>query len=295
MAAPEGCQTATSGAAPRRSRPCRADAPAGSRPRPAVARTCRRDRARLGSAAPDSSSSIPPGVCRNRLATPRRAGVWFPSPEAPGRQRGPPRGTRSGLGSGVRRRRPAVFPGALAVRRHPSISRQAGSDRTNGREAGLARGPWGAAGFPVARQLRDLAARHLLVEVDDQRFRIAVPNGFAKDWLETRYRSLISQTLARVVGYSVQVEFVVAGAARPRSRPPRSPRSPSASSPRGSARPRARPAARPTSTPATPSRTSSSGRPTASPTRRRSRSRSARATPTTRCSSTAASASARPT
>ena len=52
-----------------------------------------------------------------------------------------------------------------------------------------------------------------LVEVDDQRFKIAVPNGFAKDWLETRYRSLISQTLARVVGYSVQVEFVVVGAA----------------------------------------------------------------------------------
>ena len=52
-----------------------------------------------------------------------------------------------------------------------------------------------------------------LVDVDDQRFRIAVPNGFAKDWLETRYRSLISQTLARVVGYSVQVEFVVAAAA----------------------------------------------------------------------------------
>ena len=51
-----------------------------------------------------------------------------------------------------------------------------------------------------------------LVDVDDQRFRIAVPNGFAKDWLETRYRSLISQTLARVVGYSVQVEFVVQGA-----------------------------------------------------------------------------------
>ena len=55
-----------------------------------------------------------------------------------------------------------------------------------------------------------------LVDVDDQRFRIAVPNGFAKDWLETRYRSLISQTLARVVGYSVQVEFVVAPTARPR-------------------------------------------------------------------------------
>jgi len=52
-----------------------------------------------------------------------------------------------------------------------------------------------------------------LVDVDDQRFRIAVPNGFAKDWLESRYRSLISQTLARVVGYSVQVEFVVTAGA----------------------------------------------------------------------------------
>ena len=60
--------------------------------------------------------------------------------------------------------------------------------------------------------LRDTA----LVDVDEQRFRIAVPNGFAKDWLETRYRSLISQTLARIVGYSVQVEFVVSsGAAAP--------------------------------------------------------------------------------
>ena len=55
----------------------------------------------------------------------------------------------------------------------------------------------------------------LLVDVDEQRFRIAVPNGFAKDWLETRYRSLISQTLARIVGYSVQVEFIVGAAAGP--------------------------------------------------------------------------------
>jgi chromosomal replication initiator protein len=57
--------------------------------------------------------------------------------------------------------------------------------------------------------LRDTA----LVDVDDHRFRIAVPNGFAKDWLETRYRSLISQTLARIVGYSVQVEFAINAAA----------------------------------------------------------------------------------
>ena len=60
--------------------------------------------------------------------------------------------------------------------------------------------------------LRDTA----LAGVDDNRFRISVPNGFAKDWLETRYRSLISQTLARIVGYSVQVEFFV-GPADPAS------------------------------------------------------------------------------
>jgi chromosomal replication initiator protein len=48
-----------------------------------------------------------------------------------------------------------------------------------------------------------------LVAVDDNRFHVAVPNGFAKDWLETRYRSLISQTLARIVGYSVNLEFEV--------------------------------------------------------------------------------------
>ncbi len=54
-----------------------------------------------------------------------------------------------------------------------------------------------------------------LVDVDEQQFRIAVPNGFAKDWLETRYRSLISQTLARIVGYSVQVEFIIGPAPTP--------------------------------------------------------------------------------
>ncbi len=58
-----------------------------------------------------------------------------------------------------------------------------------------------------------------LVDVDEQRFRISVPNGFAKDWLETRYRSLISQTLARVVGYSVQVEFVVSTDSDPQPAP----------------------------------------------------------------------------
>ena len=40
-----------------------------------------------------------------------------------------------------------------------------------------------------------------LVDVDDNRFKIGVPNGFAKDWLETRYRSLIAGTLARTQDY----------------------------------------------------------------------------------------------
>ena len=74
---------------------------------------------------------------------------------------------------------------------------------------------------PLAGELRDLAEGHQLVEIDDNRFRIAAPNGFARDWLDNRYRPLISQTLARVVGGSVQVEFVVAdapGPARPRRR-----------------------------------------------------------------------------
>jgi chromosomal replication initiator protein len=48
-----------------------------------------------------------------------------------------------------------------------------------------------------------------LAEVGGDRFSVAAPNGFAKDWLENRYRSLIAQTLARIVGYSVNVEFVV--------------------------------------------------------------------------------------
>jgi len=68
--------------------------------------------------------------------------------------------------------------------------------------------------------LRDTA----LVEVDDRRFVVAAPNGFAKDWLESRYRSLISQTLARIVGYGVHVEFEVRPvSAEPADEPPAQP------------------------------------------------------------------------
>src|SRR5688572_5058757 len=54
-----------------------------------------------------------------------------------------------------------------------------------------------------------------LVEIDENRYRISAPNGFARDWLDNRYRPLISQTLARVVGGSVQLEFIVADASGP--------------------------------------------------------------------------------
>ncbi len=54
-----------------------------------------------------------------------------------------------------------------------------------------------------------------LTEIDENRFRIAAPNGFARDWLDNRYRPLISQALTRVVGGSVQVDFVVADAPGP--------------------------------------------------------------------------------
>ncbi len=54
-----------------------------------------------------------------------------------------------------------------------------------------------------------------LVEIDENRFRISAPNGFARDWLDNRYRPLVSQALARVVGGPVQLEFVVADAPGP--------------------------------------------------------------------------------
>ena len=54
--------------------------------------------------------------------------------------------------------------------------------------------------------------RTALIRVDEasSTFTIGVSSGFAKDWIEERYRSLIAQTIAKIVGYSVtlQVEVV---------------------------------------------------------------------------------------
>ncbi|MFZ9971490.1 MAG: chromosomal replication initiator protein DnaA [Candidatus Limnocylindrus sp.] len=54
--------------------------------------------------------------------------------------------------------------------------------------------------------------RTALLRVDEgsNTFTLGVASGFAKDWIEERYRSLIAQTIAKIVGYSVtlQVEVV---------------------------------------------------------------------------------------
>jgi len=54
--------------------------------------------------------------------------------------------------------------------------------------------------------------RTALLRVDEgsSTFTLGVASGFAKDWIEERYRSLIAQTIAKIVGYSVtlQVEVV---------------------------------------------------------------------------------------
>ena len=260
-----------------------------------------------------ASHGYSPGVCANRLATPISAGAILSGPSAPETFAGDASSLGRGAGSGSsglvgwmsigRSMRPR--PDRDRGRRYPStVTPNAGPiERMDAKQVWRAAlGELQVSLSPANYEtwLRDTQ----LVDVDDQRFRIAVPNGFAKDWLETRYRSLISQTLARIVGYSVQVEFVVGRRAAPRrsdardgrptaiagaGRPPTASRS-------GSSRPAsvAR-AARPTSTRATRSRTSSSARPTGWPTRPACRSRSGPGTPTTRSSCTAASASARPT
>ena len=146
-----------------------------------------------------------------------------------------------------------------------------------------------------------------LVDVDEQRFRIAVPERL-RQGLARVALSLADQPDPRPdrrlqrPGRVRHRHRAGGGAGRPSRRRParRRQRPPAAARVRrrrsGSSRPgSAARAGRPTSTRATRSRTSSSGRPTGSPTRPACRSRSARAMPTTRSSCTAGWASARPT
>jgi len=51
----------------------------------------------------------------------------------------------------------------------------------------------------------------LNVEEQSSTFTLGVSSGFAKDWIEERYRSLIAQTIAKIVGYSVTLQVEVVG------------------------------------------------------------------------------------
>ena len=53
--------------------------------------------------------------------------------------------------------------------------------------------------------------RTALIRVDEasSTFVLGVVSGFAKDWIEERYRSLIAQTIAKIVGYSVTLTVEV--------------------------------------------------------------------------------------
>ena len=53
--------------------------------------------------------------------------------------------------------------------------------------------------------------RTALIRVDEasSTFVLGVASGFAKDWIEERYRSLIAQTIAKIVGYSVTLTVEV--------------------------------------------------------------------------------------
>ena len=176
------------------------------------------------------------GVCENRLATAVRAGAILSGPSAPGRSRETSRRPRneawepSRSGRRMASKRRFADPGFPDHRPWPTLPIDSHYRITGPIERMDAKQVWRAALGELQVSLspanyetwlKDTA----LVAVDDNGFRIAVPNGFAKDWLETRYRSLISQTLARIVGYSVQVEFVVGpapdGAGRRRRRPAR--------------------------------------------------------------------------
>ena len=146
-----------------------------------------------------------------------RRGAILPRPSASGRTRDPATVTGGRRGSGVGACRlplfvavlvlvpgPATRPRSIVV--HPFIQvTDSPMDAKQVWRAALGELQISLSPANFETWLRDTS----LVDVEDHLFRIAVPNGFAKDWLETRYRSLISQTLARIVGYSVQVEFFI--------------------------------------------------------------------------------------
>jgi chromosomal replication initiator protein len=49
-----------------------------------------------------------------------------------------------------------------------------------------------------------------IVSTEDDVFVVGVPNAFAREWLETRYRQQVKQALQRSIGHTVDVRFVTA-------------------------------------------------------------------------------------
>ena len=286
----------------RRARPtaCRSGAVAA----PGTVRRAREDRAegrasarRVARVILSGPRAIPPGVCAESPcdAPPRRCIV--PEPSGAGTPRGAPRGTPPARGrapgSVTSRRLPLVrgpqsaLPIATPSSRTPSI---------DGREAGLARRPRRAAGLAVARQLRDLAARH-------------APRRGRRPALPHRRPQRLREGLAR--DPLPLADHPDAGPRRRLQRPGRvrRPEGHRGPGPGRDVASRSRCALEPTrvgapegaaagATNLNPRYTFSNfivGSANRLAHAARCRSRSARATPTTRCSCTAASASARPT
>ena len=124
------------------------------------------------------------------------------------------------------------------------------------------------------------------VDVSDDAFVVAVPNDFTREWIEGHYVGLLRAIVQDATGRERRIQITVHDGRH--ATPPGGidPLQPSRSAYRD---------AEARSTRSTPSTRSSSARPTGSRTRPRLRSRRRRPRRTTRCSSTAAPGSARPT
>src|SRR5688500_5555407 len=127
-----------------------------------------------------------------------RAGAILSEPSAPGRSRETSRRPRMLAWQRVIRPRMGVErrfadPGfsdpdrgrRLSIDRHSNAGRIERMDAKQVWRAALGELQVSLSPANYETWLRDTE----LVDVDEQRFRIAVPNGFSKDWLETRYRS----------------------------------------------------------------------------------------------------------
>src|SRR5262245_43248239 len=165
--------------------------------------TIRRPSGGPGSGLRGRPAAILPGSMRESPCDACSAGAILTGPSAPGRSRARPR-TRGFMGILERRpaepetlgvlsspvpRDPARFAIGGPIHRCRSTLDRDHIDRMDAKQvwrAALGELQVSLSPANFETWLRDTQ----LVDVDEQRFRIGVPNGFAKDWLENRYRSL---------------------------------------------------------------------------------------------------------